>query len=137
MGVDRQVVAPSTRFPFQAESVIKRFDTPERVLVFDHGRLEVITIGGRALGRGSYGPGWRWSNAARPTIRGVHKPPDHVGVVLSGRARLVIEETEFDLGPGDCFHVATEFESWVLGYRPVEVLYLSGVEALVNRLHRE
>ncbi|HTR19869.1 MAG TPA: hypothetical protein VMH88_03370 [Gemmatimonadales bacterium] len=125
MDLDRQVLSPS---------IVKRFDTPERVLVFDHGRLEIITVGGKTLGRGSYGPGWRWSKAVTP---GVHKPPEHVGVVLSGRAKLVIDDAEMDLTPGDFFHVATEFESWVLGYRPVEVLYVSGVEALVNRLHRE
>ncbi len=137
MDVDRQVISPFTRGSFQAASVIKRFDTPERVFVFDHGRLEIITVGGRVLGRGSYSPGWRWSNAARTVTRGVHRPPDHVGVVLSGRAKLVVDDQEMDLTPGDFFHVAAEFESWVLGYRPVEVLYLSGVEAVVNRLHRE
>src|SRR5256885_9982629 len=31
-----------------------------------------------------------------------------------------------DLTPGDFFHVATEYDSWVVGYRPCEVLYVSG-----------
>lgn len=136
MDVDRQVVSPF-RTQSNLASIVKRFDKPERVLVFDQGRLEVITVGGRILGKGSYGPGWRWSNAAGAATRGVHKPPDYVGVVLSGRAKLVIDDSETDLAPGDFFHIATEFDSWVLGYRPCEVLYLSGVEALVNRLHRE
>jgi hypothetical protein len=35
--------------------------------------------------------------------------------------------------PGDFFHIASEYDSWV-GYRACEVLYLSGVEALVRRV---
>ena len=136
MHLDRQLDSPF-HVPASTGSIVKRFDTPERVLVFDHGRLEIITIGGRMLGRGSYEPGWRWSSAAGTVTRGVHRPADHVGVVLSGRARLVVEDGETDLTPGDCFHLSTEFDSWVLGYRTVEVLYVSGVEALVTRLHRE
>jgi mannose-6-phosphate isomerase-like protein (cupin superfamily) len=136
MVLDRQVVSVSGRVRSPVASIVKRFDAPERVLMFEHGRLEVITVGGRVIGKGSYEPGWRWSHASKVALR--DKAPDHVGVVLSGRAKLVIgEDQEFDLTPGDFFHVATEYDSWVVGYRPCEVLYVSGVEALVNRLHRE
>jgi quercetin dioxygenase-like cupin family protein len=58
----------------------------------------------------------------------------HVGVVLSGHAKVVVDEgQEQDLKPGDLFHIASEYDSWV-GYRACEVLYLSGVEALVRRV---
>jgi hypothetical protein len=36
--------------------------------------------------------------------------------------------------PGDFFHIESEYDSWVVGYRPCEVLYVSGVEALVRRV---
>jgi len=29
------------------QSIVKRFESPERSLVFEHGRLELITVGGR------------------------------------------------------------------------------------------
>jgi len=127
MNSARQIASPS---------IVKRFDAPERVLSFDNGRFDVITVGGRVIGKGSYGPGWRWSHAARTPARG-DRPPDHVGVVLSGRAKVSIAEEEIELTPGDFFHVAAEYDSWVVGYRACEILYLSGVEALVNRLQRE
>ena len=137
MDSDRQV--PASFGPRQPETstIVKRFDTPDRVVTFDNGRLEVITLGGRVIGRGSYGAGWRWSHAARVPARG-ERPPDHIGVLLSGRAKVIIGEAEeIDLAPGDFFHIATEFDGWVVGHRPCEVLYIDGVEALINRLHRE
>lgn len=137
MGIDRQVASLSRRAPMDTASIVKRFDTPERVLVFEHGRLEVITVGGRVIGKGSYGPGWKRSHSMKATTRG-GSAPEHVGVILSGRVKMHVEsEREIELTPGDFFHVATDYESWVVGYRPCEVLYLSGVEALVNRVHRE
>ena len=92
----------------------KRFDAPEHALAFDNGRLEVITVGSRVIGKGIYGPGWRWSevaNAASQEVRSF----DHVGVVLSGRAKVAITEGEFDLTSGDFFHVAGEFDFLVTG----------------------
>jgi len=117
-------------------SLIRRFDAPDRVVTVDHGQLEVITVGALVIGRGSYGPGWRWSQTAQVPSHG-ERPPEHVGVVLSGRAKVVLEGTEeIDLTPGDFFHIATEFESWVVGHRPCEVLYINGVEQLISRLQR-
>ena len=125
-----------TRARPESSAIVRRFDAPDRVVTVDHGRLEVITVGAQVIGRGSYGPGWRWSQTARVPSNG-ERAPDHVGVVLSGRAKVVIEGSEeIDLTPGDFFHIATEFDSWVVGHRPCEVLYVSGVEQLISRLDR-
>ncbi len=121
----------------ECASIVKRFDSAERVLSFEQGRLDVIMVGGRAIGKGSYAPGWRWSRVALAGAarRGL---PEHVGVVLSGRAKVRIHGgSEIDLMPGDFFHITTEEDAWVVGYRPCEILYLSGVEALIQQLHRQ
>jgi hypothetical protein len=117
-------------------SIVKRFDSAERVLSFEQGRLEVIVVGGKAIGKGSYAPGWRWSRVA---LNGARRGlPEHVGVVLSGRAKVRTRGgAELDLMPGDFFHVSTEEDACVVGYRPCEILYLSGVEALIQQLQRQ
>lgn len=119
-----------------AASIVKRFENPERVLTFERGRLELITVGGSAIGKGSYAPGWRWSTGV--TRIGV---PDHLGVVLSGRVKVRNPGgAETDLVPGDFFSISGEEDLWVVGYRTCEILYLSGVEALVqqlNSIHKE
>jgi hypothetical protein len=116
---------------------IKRFDRPEQLLVFDSGRLEVITVGGKTIGKGSYAPGWRWSHCAAPSAAARGGPAETVGVVLSGQARVQLHEgNEVDLSPGDFFHtvVANGHDEWVVGQRPCEILYLSGVEGLIRQL---
>src|SRR6266496_6849983 len=68
--------------------VVRRFDSPERVLVFDQGRLEQITMGGRAIGKGTYAPGWRWSRCTTGPASPADATAEHVGVVLSGRVKV-------------------------------------------------
>ena len=134
MTLDRRSGTPST-VPLDASCIIKRFDAPEHVLAFENGRLEVIAVGDRFIGKGSYGAGWRWSRAANGTSR-ADRSTDHVGVVLSGRAKVAIGGNEFDLTPGDFFHATSELDLWVIGARPCEVLYISGVEGLMNQFRR-
>src|SRR5215510_6783001 len=135
MTLDRPRGAPSAA-QLDSSSVIKRFDAPEHVLAFENGRFEVIAVGDHFIGKGSYGAGWRWSVAANSTSLG-DRSLDHVGVVLSGRAKLAVGGKEFDLTPGDFFRVTSELDLWVIGARPCEVLYISGVEGLMNRFRRD
>ncbi len=112
--------------------------TPVHVLAFERGRVEVMTVGGRAIGRGRYAPGWHWSHHAAdgPAQLGTG-PRDQVGVVVSGRARVRLPAGELiDLTPGDFFHITAEEDAWVVGYRPLTILYLSGVEELVREVRR-
>jgi hypothetical protein len=117
---------------------IKRFQAAERLLAFDNGRLEVIHFGSQAIGKGSYAPGWRWSRCTGPPVATQRVTGDHVGLVLSGLARLRVHDgLEIDLRPGDCYQAAlsAEFDMWVVGFRPCEILYLAGVESLIEQLH--
>jgi hypothetical protein len=58
-------------------------------------------------------------------------------VVLTGRAKVLMHEGgEIELLPGDFFRITAEDDEWVVGYRPCEILYLSGVETLIKELHR-
>ena len=57
--------------------------------------------------------------------------------MLSGQARVRLREgDEVDLNPGDFFHtvIAHGHDEWVVGQRPCEILYLSGVETLIRQL---
>ncbi|HEY6061040.1 MAG TPA: hypothetical protein VIV10_10675 [Gemmatimonadales bacterium] len=134
MSVDRSTAAP--RHPQTDPAItVKRFDAPESVLVLDQGRLELVTIGGRLVGKGSYAPGWRLSNTLVPPRRVGAGPGEQTGVVLSGRAKIRGPGgVDIDLTPGDFFHVAADYECWVVGYRPCEILYFDGMEALLDRM---
>ncbi|HKI95376.1 MAG TPA: hypothetical protein VJ992_08815 [Gemmatimonadales bacterium] len=113
---------------------IVRFDTPQRTLHFEHGRLDLLVVGGHLVGKGNYGPGWRWSHAANGRTRHGTRS-EIVGVVLSGRLKAATREAEaFDLMPGDFFHFPVQHDLWVVGYRPCEILYLDGIDGLIAAL---
>lgn len=123
MSVVRQTSIPDPTAP--TPSFVKRFDTPERSVGFGDGRLDIITIGGRSVGRGSFSAGWKWTPAAGVTAA------VFAGVVLSGRAKVKTKDGESaDLTPGDFFAVSPQDEFWVVGLRPCEILYLDGIDAL-------
>lgn len=123
MSLVRQTSIPAPTAP--APSFVKRFDTPERSVGFGDGRLDIISIGGRQVGKGSFSPGWKWTPT--PGVRS----GGFTGVVLSGRAKVQTRRGESaDLTPGDFFMVTPEDECWVVGVRPCEILYLDGIDAL-------
>jgi quercetin dioxygenase-like cupin family protein len=92
--------------------VLKYFETPDEVRTFDKGRFEIVHVGGLALGRAIYQPGWRWSVHVGPT--------EHVGMVLSGVATAALSDGRvIELRPGALFHIPAEpHDSWVVGDEP-------------------
>ena len=133
MKLERQVAFGVPDGSASPPLVAKRFDAPERALAFDHGRLEVISVGGQLIGKGRYAPGRRWSQVASGAhqARRAVELTGVVGVLLSGRAKAKTADAgELDLMPGDFFSLSGNHDVWVVGFRPCEILYLGGTEAL-------
>jgi hypothetical protein len=132
----RRSQAAPWRPPQESILVVKRLDAPETVLGFDQGRLDLITIGDRLVAKGSWAPGWRWPGTGPPDRRAGPPAGRIAGTVLAGRAKIRAPGGRtVDLTRGDLFEITPEHESWVVGYRPWEVLYFDGVEVLLARLH--
>jgi quercetin dioxygenase-like cupin family protein len=105
------------------------FDSPDETRTFEKGRFELYRVGPTTLGRATYEPGWRWSeHVGRPAGEDSCQV-EHVGVVLSGRAAVRMDDgTERVMGPGDFFHVPPGHDSWVLGDEPYVSLHIMGGE---------
>ena len=118
-----------------AEVVQRRFDSPDEVRVFEKGRLEIVNIGGRVLGRASYEPGWRWSLHMGPLTGARHCVVEHVGMVVSGVATVAFEDGRvIELREGSLFHVpSVPHDSWVVGDRPYVSLHFMGAEQYAAR----
>lgn len=41
---------------------IKNVETPDEVREFPNGRLELVNVAGRTIGRAIFNPGWKWSS---------------------------------------------------------------------------
>jgi hypothetical protein len=99
------------------ETILRRFESPDEVRVFELGRFELVTIGGLTIGRASYEPGWKWSTHVGPTVGAERCSVEHVGLVLEGHATAAFADGRvFDLTPGTLFHIPSQpHDSWVVG----------------------
>jgi quercetin dioxygenase-like cupin family protein len=107
---------------------LKAFESPDEVREFDHGRFEVIHLGGMVLGRATYQPGWRWSVHVGPGVGAARCGVEHLGWVLSGACAAEFGDGSVrELRPGQVFHIPAEpHDSWVIGDEPYVSLHFLG-----------
>jgi hypothetical protein len=109
-------------------AILRRFEEPDEVRVFDKGRFEIVRIGGTSIGRATYDPGWRWSVDVGARLGQSHCTVEHLGYVVSGAATAAFADGRiFELRAGQMFYIAPEpHDSWVLGEEPYVSLHLIG-----------
>jgi quercetin dioxygenase-like cupin family protein len=96
--------------------LLKRFDAPDEVRVFDKGRFEIVHVGGMTIGRATYEPGWRWSVHVGARLGQTMCEVEHVGMVVSGRATAAMRDGRvFEMSAGDVFYIVPGHDSWVVG----------------------
>jgi hypothetical protein len=109
------------------EVILRRFDEPDEVRRFENGRFELIHIGGVAIGRATYDPGWKWSTHVGKQLGKKSCDVEHVGLVLSGRATAAMDNGRIvEIKAGDIFYIAPGHDSWVIGDEPYVSLHLMG-----------
>lgn len=110
-----------------AEVEIRRFEQADETREFELGSFQLIALGGVTVGRASYEPGWVWSEHVGKADGETHCEIDHVGLVVSGRTAVKMRHgAEYELTPGDLFHVAPGHDSWVIGDEPYVSLHFLG-----------
>jgi hypothetical protein len=112
------------------EVILKRFDNPDEVRLFEKGRFEIINIGGMTIGRATYEPGWKWSQHVGSAPGTSFCEVGHVGMVISGRATAAMKDGEVhELGPGTVFYVPpVAHDSWVIGDEPYVSIHFLGAD---------
>ena len=111
--------------------VLKRFDNPDEVRLFEKGKFEIITIAGMTIGRATYAPGWKWSEHVGPLAGTEFCEVEHMGLVLSGEATAAMRDGKiYQLVPGTIFHIPAEpHDSWVVGDEPYVSLHFLGADS--------
>ncbi|HEX2209791.1 MAG TPA: cupin domain-containing protein [Longimicrobium sp.] len=118
-----------TSGPAMQSTVLKRFEAPDETRTFDRGRFEVVKMGMMTIGRASYQPGWKWSEHVGAALGQAMCQVEHVGMVVSGRAAVLMEDgTYYEMAPGDVFYVAPGHDSWVVGDEPYVSLHFMGAD---------
>ncbi|MGA7635612.1 MAG: hypothetical protein WA739_21265 [Candidatus Acidiferrales bacterium] len=119
------------------ETVLKRFENPDEVRIFEKGKFELIHMGAMTIGRATYEPGRKWSVEVGPSVGVSHCNVEHVGLVLSGCATAAMHDSTIHE-----LHAATLFynppgtpghASWVVGEEPYVSLHLRGADHYANQ----
>ena len=84
-----------------------------------NGRVDIVSLDDRIVGRMTYEPGWRWSTDIKPIAGTATCQFHHVGVTISGRLRAQMADgLELEIGPGDVFEIPPGHDAWVIGDVP-------------------
>ena len=109
----------------------RRSYSPDEVREFQDGkgRVELVDLNGHAVGRGTFEPGWRWSEHVKPIAGTDSCQVEHIGYVLEGRMALKMDDgTEREFGPGDTFHMPPGHDAWIVGDESCVLLDFGGLK---------
>ena len=106
-----------------ATSEHKTFGKPDEIREFPSGKAEIVNIGGGAVGRLVFQPGWRWSKDVKPLAKTTSCEAPHFQYHVSGVLRIKMDDgTEFDCKAGDVSLLPSGHDAWVVGDEPVVVV---------------
>ena len=94
----------------------RSLDSPEETRTFDKGKFEVVRLEGTTVGRATFEPGWKWSECVKPIAGTESCQSNHVGYVVSGRIKVVMNDgAEAEAGPGEAYVIPPGHDAWVVG----------------------
>ena len=103
---------------------IRAFATPEDKRPFvDKGEALVVSLGGKAVLKGTFEPGWHWKEHLGPIVGTESCQSPHFLYVLSGRMAVRMDDgTEGECGPDDAVKIDPGHDAWVVGDQPCVVV---------------
>jgi ethanolamine utilization protein EutQ (cupin superfamily) len=97
----------------------KNIDSADEVRTFEHGKVEMITLGDVMFGRSTFDPGWRWSECVKPIAGTESCEFHHRTFIVSGRLHIRLDDgSEDEAGPGDVLVIPPGHDAWVVGDEP-------------------
>lgn len=112
-----------------AELEVRHPDQVDEVRQFvAHGRVEIVNMASGTVGRGTFEPGWRWSEHVKPIAGTDSCQAAHLGYCVSGRMVVHMDNgTEMEVGPGDIIAIPPGHDAWVVGDEPCVQVDFTGM----------
>jgi mannose-6-phosphate isomerase-like protein (cupin superfamily) len=113
----------------ETKLLAKSLDQPDETRPFQaHGRMQVVQLGETTAGRGTFEPGWRWSQDIKPIAGTDSCQAHHTLYIISGRMHVVMNDgSESELGPGDAAVIPAGHDAWTVGDEPCVAIDFTGV----------
>jgi class 3 adenylate cyclase len=95
------------------------FGQPDDVREIPYGHLETYDMGDIRIGRSVLQPGWHWSESIKPIAQTELCEAHHIGLCVSGSARIRMREgAELLIEAGQFYEIPPGHDSWVVGDEP-------------------
>lgn len=106
---------------------LKSLDEADETREFKKGKLELVTIAGRTVGRAVLQPGWKWAEHVKPIAKTASCEVPHFQYQIAGRMQVVMNDgSKFVTKAGDVMNIPAGHDAWVLGDEPVVVVDFQG-----------
>ena len=107
----------------------RNIDAPDETRKFQrNGHVDVVTLGDFTLMKGTFQPGWRWSNDVKPIAGTDSCMTRHTGICLSGQMTVRADDgTEVTIGAGDVLLLEPGHDAWTVGDEPCIMLDTGGM----------
>lgn len=110
------------------KSEIKSFKKADEVREFPKGKLELVHVGGREIGRVTLQTGWRWSTSVKPIAHTDSCEAPHFQYHVSGVLKVKMDTgEEYELRAGDISMLKPGHDAWVVGNEPVVLVDFQGM----------
>lgn len=98
-------------------SAVQNIEKPHETRPFrDHGHMDVVTLGDFTIGRGTFEPGWRWSDDVKPIAGTDSCQVRHTGICIAGKMTVRFDDgNEVTVGPGDVLVAEPGHDAWTVG----------------------
>jgi uncharacterized cupin superfamily protein len=118
-----------------AQIEVKRFDSPDETRPFEgNGQADVVNVGGHAVARGTFEPGWRWSDNVKPIAGTDSCEVSHLGYCVSGSMRVRMDDgAETTVGAGDVVAIPPGHDAEVVGNEPCVLLDFGEIAQYAKR----
>jgi quercetin dioxygenase-like cupin family protein len=101
----------------------KSFNAPDEQRTPPSTTIDVVNVGGHAVARFTFQPGWRWTEHIAPVMGTDTCQATHLGAVVSGRMHILgADGTDVVLTPGDAYTIAPGHDAWTVGDEPCVVV---------------
>jgi class 3 adenylate cyclase len=116
-----------------AEFQVKNFHSPDGIIRLPKLTAELVEVGELTVGFLVTQPGWRWSVDVRPEVGGEWCQARHLGVVLSGRVAVQLQDGRMlEFGPNDVFHIPPGHDGWTIGDEPCVQIEWAGLHTFAG-----
>ncbi len=111
-----------------ADSIVKKFSSPDEMRLETHGEVDILRFGDAAVARGVFAPGWQWSRDEQPEAGTKSCTHGHALCVISGAMHFVMDDgSQVDVAAGECALIPPGHDAWTVGDKNCVVFEACGV----------